>query len=114
MSKNRENVIWQSEDGTWNRGFYDFYYINEDDDDFDDEWDVEYTDDFGWVSLGHATEEAAYESWDGCNPGGYTVMAFTPENAKWIAECERKAAEHISSGGKNQRLVPSHQRAWFG
>lgn len=37
MSVNRENVIWQSADGTWNRGFYAYDTWGE-----DHEWDVEY------------------------------------------------------------------------
>lgn len=77
MSKNRENVIWQSADGRWNRGFFETYPTKSyDDDDYDDEWDVDYDyDNFSWVSVGHLTEQAAYASWDGANPGGSTVYA---------------------------------------
>ena len=78
MSYHRENVIWQSADGTWGRGFYENYPTKSyDDDDYDSEWDVEYDyDRFSWVSVGHPTEQAAGASWDGANPGGSTVYAF--------------------------------------
>lgn len=81
MSCNRENVTWVSRDGTWNRGFFEYYSINTDDPDWDYEWDVEYDHSrFDWVSVGHATEEAASASWDGANPGGSNVYA-TPSEA---------------------------------
>jgi hypothetical protein len=71
VSCHRENVIWPAEDGTWNIGFYDFYSVNTDSDDWDYEWDVEYDYScFNWCSWGHATEQAAFDSWDGSNPGG--------------------------------------------
>lgn len=73
MSFNRENVIWQSRDGSWNRGFYTVHSSagGGDDEYYDPEWDVEY--DYGsfeWVSTGHLTQEKAWDSWDGANPGG--------------------------------------------
>jgi hypothetical protein len=81
MSFNRENVTWQSEDGTWNLGFLEVVWVGE-----DPEWDVEYGDGFDWVSTGHSSQEAAYAAWDGANPGGGWVVAYTPETA---AECGR-------------------------
>jgi hypothetical protein len=71
MSVNRENVIWQSRDGTWNRGFYDFYHTSHPgDEDFDPEWDVEYDySRFNWVSTGHSTQQEANDAWRGANPG---------------------------------------------
>lgn len=70
MSVNRENVIWKSRDGTWNRGFYDYYPVDTHKDDWDYEWDVEYDySRFNWVSTGHATQEAARDSWHGAKPG---------------------------------------------
>ncbi len=70
MSVNRENVIWKSRDGTWNRGFYDYYDVDTDKDDWDYEWDVEYDySSFNWVSTGQATEQEANDAWRGANPG---------------------------------------------
>lgn len=79
MSFNRENVVWQSSDGTWSRGFFTVHEMW-DVEDFDPEWDVEYdTSTFEWASVGHATEEAAYAAWDGANPGGSTVLEWTAD-----------------------------------
>ena len=106
MSVNRENVIWQSPDGTWNRGFYAYYNVNEDDPDWDYEWDVEYCDDFDWISLGHATKEAAYESWDGANPGGSWTVKYDPENPEQTERFEQKARDAIAKGVPNERHAP--------
>ena len=69
MSFNRENIIWQScADQRWYRGFYRVEWVD-DSEDADPEWDVEYADDFEWVSGPHANVEAARASWTGANPG---------------------------------------------
>jgi hypothetical protein len=94
MSRNRENVTWQSSNGKWNLAFYDWYEVNQDDDDFDPEWDVEYTDDFNWASTGHATREAAESSWKGANPGGGTHIEYSPETAKQCDGLDAKAAAY--------------------
>ena len=88
MSVNRKHVVWQSKNGLWNIGFWDYYNINEDDEDFDYEWDVEYYDDeFNWVSRGHATSDKAEDSWDGANPGGADdIVEYSDQTA---AECEK-------------------------
>jgi hypothetical protein len=104
MSCNRENVLWQSKDGTWNRAFYSFYDIEPEDPDeeWDYEWDVEYGDDFDWLSLGHASKDAAINAWDGSNPGGWDECAY----ADHPAECDRydvKAAEALAAGVRNDR-----------
>lgn len=76
MSCNRENIIWKSPDGTWNRAFYDFSAANDlSDPEFDYEWDVDYDfTKFWWASTSHATQEEALASWDGSNPYGYTLV----------------------------------------
>lgn len=75
MSVNRANITWKSRNGTWNRGFYDYYSVDTHKEDWDFEWDVEYDyDRFNWVSTGHATQEAADASWNGANPGGGEVI----------------------------------------
>lgn len=77
MSKNRENVTWQSKDGSWNIGFYDYHEVRGDDDeDYDSEWDVEYTDDFHWVSAGHPSAASAQRAWRGASPGGGEEMSY--------------------------------------
>lgn len=76
MSFNRENVVWQSANGTWNIGFYTVHesFWSYDDDDYDPEWDVNYDyDSFEWASTGHASKEDAYRAWKGANPGAFSV-----------------------------------------
>lgn len=94
MSTNRENVIWQSADGTWNRGFYDFYETGDwSDPDYDHEWDVEYTQDFSWVSTGHPSMEAAERSWRGSNPGGWSEYPYDPARPDANEIFDDKAAQ---------------------
>lgn len=91
MSFNRKNVVWQSKDGTWNRAFYEFWEVDTDDDGFDPEWDVEYGEDFNWVSTGHPTLEAAEESWNGANPGDWDEYPYSPANAAACDAFDQKA-----------------------
>ena len=88
MSCNRENVVWQRRDGTWCIGFYDYYPTGDtSSEDWDYEWDVEYTDDFMWAREGLASEQAAIDSWDGANPGSHTIYTYSPsENAQGYTE----------------------------
>ena len=74
MSTNRENVTFQTADGKWNIGFFEFYdtksYMDED---YDYEWDVDYNyDSFWYASMGHDTPELAYQAYthNHSNPGG--------------------------------------------
>lgn len=93
MSVHRENVTWQSKDGKWNIGFWDFYDTKDcSDPDYDYEWDVEYHNDRFWfVSQGHSTPEAAYEAY--CryhaNPGGTLIVPYFEED---VAKYEEYAA----------------------
>lgn len=94
MSKNRENVLWQSENGTWNRGFFSFWEVGDTSDpDFDDEWDVEYNyDEFFWASTGHTSEVAAEKAWRGPNPGGWERLVHTDADASDAARYDAMAA----------------------
>jgi hypothetical protein len=88
MSKNRENVIWQSRDGTWNRGFFDYVVTGP-----DDEWDVEYDHQtFNWVATDLPSENAAREAWHGANPGGYQRVPWDEKNHAEIERYEKMAA----------------------
>lgn len=93
MSKNRENVTWQSQDGTWNLGHFTVIPGNTFDEDYDDEWDVDYDfSTFWWVSTGHPSPTAANNAWRGTNPGGGTQIAHTAETAKDCATYDAMAA----------------------
>lgn len=80
MSFNRENVTFQTADGKWNIGFWNFYETNSyRDEDFDAEWDVEYIyDGFWFSSVGHATPEKAYEAYcrNHSNPAGTEILTY--------------------------------------
>ena len=87
MSFNRENVTWQSADGTWSTAFYVVAWVDEDG---DEEWDVEY--DYSsfqtWNFAGRAsTADAAYRmaTRNMANPGGTTVVPYTGNQQ----ECNR-------------------------
>lgn len=91
MSRWHENVVWQSKDGTWSRGFNE---VSSRPDDPDDEWGVEFDDNtFEWVSSGHATADAAYASWDGVNPGGSSEIRHSSERPKDTLRLDVMAAE---------------------
>ena len=98
MSWNRENVIWQSKDKTWNIGFFRQEPVGSwsDDPDYDPEWDVEYDyDSFSFASVGHRTEQQARAAWNGANPGGSTVYTYGKTTAKEIANFDRMAQWHL-------------------
>lgn len=79
MSTNRENITFQTADGKWNIGFWEFFYINTDSEDFDSEWDVEYNySSFWYASTGHATPEKAYEAYtrNHSNPAGTSILTY--------------------------------------
>lgn len=104
-STNRENIIWQSPNGTWNRAFYNYYATGDEfDEDWDHEWDVEYTDDFGWVTRGWPTEDAAENAWNGSNPGGWSSLPFGEQWDDEIARLDAKAAEFVAKRGDSGRL----------
>lgn len=98
MSFHRENVIWQSKNGLWSRGFFAVAWT---DYDGDPEWDVEYDwDHFNWASTGHTTEDRAHQSWDGANPGGAIVVTWSEETADECASYDRMAKEAIRNPGR--------------
>jgi hypothetical protein len=112
VSVNRENVIWQSADGSWNRGFYEFHNVGDDQEDWDYEWGVEYDrDEFNWVSTGHPSEQTARDSWSGSNPGGSEVVAYTAESAEYSAEldamAEKLKQEQRQTAERIQQSSPS-------
>ena len=112
MSTYHENSVWQSVDGTWNRGFHVEVAEGYDDDGEYDSAESEYGDEFEWVSTGHSTRGEAMESirHSGyANPGFSNGCEYRPENPQSVAEVERlddwaaKFYEHLSEEGR----VPS-------
>lgn len=98
MSFHHENVIWQSPDGTWSRGFFTRLSWDSGDPDYDPEWDDSFDhNEFQFVSTGHPSEESAHQSWGGSNPGGHTVYAYCVETADEIEQFEDLAAKKYES-----------------
>lgn len=90
MSKNRENVTWQSPNGTWNLGFFKVLSNSFDEDSYDSEWNVDYDYDvFEWVSIGHSSARAADDSWNGPNPGTGRIVTDSEAVAEFdvMAKC---------------------------
>lgn len=86
MSFNRENVTWQSKDGTWNMAFFRTTWVGSEDEGYDPEWDVEY--DYAEFSThayatGQDSPDAAYQEATAAiaNPGMTLVVphAADPE-----------------------------------
>jgi hypothetical protein len=80
MSFNRENVTWQSKDGTWNMAFFRTIWVGSEADGFDPEWDVQY--DYKEFNLyayakGRATPEDAWNvaTKRTSNPGGTNLVS---------------------------------------
>ena len=121
MSFNRENVVWQSKDGSWNIGFFDSHTSPSrwDDEDYDPEWDVEYDyNKFFFASVGHPTELSAAQAWKGANPGGGWTVRYSKENAEDIARYDRMALFHLHPEiaaaevkKENARLKRAHVKA---
>jgi hypothetical protein len=80
MSFNRENVTWQSKDGTWNMAFFRVTWEGREEEGYDPEWDVEY-DYTKFDPHNYATRQespdAAYEQArkNTANPGGGWVVS---------------------------------------
>jgi len=89
MSVNRDNITWQSKDGSWSIGFYTFYNTGDtNDEDYDFEWDVDYDQSsFWWCRTGFKTPEAAMAAYcyNNANPGSTTIMKYAG-NAKEAKE----------------------------
>lgn len=107
MSKNRENVTWESADGTWSIGFFSYTFLGSySDPNFDDEWNVEYDfSRFNWVSTGHRTEQEATDAWDGANPGGSSICEYCRDGSftnEWN--------DHYDALAKALKATPANQR----
>ena len=104
MSVNREHVVWQSSNGLWNIGFWDFFEVNQDDDNFDYEWDVQYTDEFNFVVRNLATQEMAENAWRGrmANPGGAEIVEYSEANAKLCETYDKRADAYFAERNANR------------
>lgn len=116
MSKNRENVVWQSKNGSWNIGFYEVIEnaSSWNDEDHDDEWDVEYNENsFALLLQNHSTAESVVEAADSRwgNPGSHTIYAYTTHLQKDIADFETLAAYHLNPALRHEDEMKAQKKA---
>lgn len=109
LSFNRENVIWQSADGSWNRGF--FAVANQFGD--DEEWDVEYDySKFSSVYTNLFSEEDAASCSNEPNPGGYSVIrdeAYVEKYDRMALFCVNPEAKAKFEENERQRKLEIHK-----
>ena len=94
MSRHHENILWQNEAGRWSLGLFKRVSGSGSfNPDYDSEWDDDFdTTEFCFASSGHPTQEKAYASWTGPNPGGTSAVYFwNKENATEILEFQDMA-----------------------
>lgn len=122
MSYHHDNVVWQSPDGTWNRGFFQEDYLtcggHEDEcGDETHEWCREFDQSqFMWVSTGHPTQDSSIAAWNGANPGSMTIYAYDPNNPasiEAIEEFEDIAAKKYEQATARRAAGPKGTH-WFG
>lgn len=108
MSRYHANVIWQSADGTWARGFHPAVSWP---DDPDDEGGVEFDhSSFEWVSAGHATKDEASAAWDGVNPGYADVWPYRADDPASARACLNFDVMAVGlESRERQRLVELHR-----
>jgi len=99
MSYHWENTIWQSKDGSWNRGFY--HRISAagspgswNDGDYDSEWDDEFDESyFDYARTGFRSEHDALLWEPAGNPGSASILSYRG-NSKECKELDQLAFFH--------------------
>lgn len=128
MSYHWENTIWQSKDGSWNRGFYTripgaIPETRESDEDYDSEWDDDFDlSSFDYLKTGFRTVEEAQRWQPGANPGGWDEISYAgnsqeckrlDELAHWHKHPEEKAKhERRELLRKNREHFKKLQETW--
>lgn len=117
MSYHWENVIWQSKDGSWNRGY--FHRIsnadspsswNDEDYGYDSEWDDEFDfSSFDYLSTGMRSEETAWNFTPHGNPGTYTLLPYAG-NSKECKHYDLMAHWHRNPAEKAKAQRKEHLR----
>lgn len=117
MSYHWENIIWQSKNGLWNRGFY-ARISNESspltwedsEEGYDSEWDDEFDyNRFDYVSLGYGSEEQAARWEPTGNPGSYTTMQYRG-NSKHCNALDQLAFFHNNPEALKKHKHKEHLR----
>lgn len=113
MSYHWKNVIWQSKDGSWNRGFYHRISMGGfpsswKDGDYDSEWDDEFDESsFDYARTGFRSEQDAFNWEPSGNPGGAYTIAYRG-NSKECKELDQLAFFHAHPEEKTK-----HERREF-
>lgn len=87
MSFHHENVLWNNDDGTWNRGYFKRIATGSlTDPDYDPEWDDEYVDSVFELAVAGVTRNQALNTRTSKgNPGGFQELDRVVD----AAECDR-------------------------
>lgn len=128
MSYNWENAIWQSKDGSWNRGYYKRISRADspnawDDEDYDSEWDDDFDfSGFSMVQTGMRSEGEAWGYEPQGNPGSAAVSnhkdnsrncKHLDELAHWFKHPEEKAKhDRLELLRKNREHFKKLQEVW--
>ncbi len=125
MSYHWENTIWQSKDGTWNRGFFKRIPMGDgwSDEDYDSEWDDEFDfSAFDYLRTGFPSEAAAFNWQPGANPGSHTTVPYAGNSkeckhldqlARWHLHPEEKAKhDRLELLRKNREHFKNLQTEW--
>lgn len=126
MSYHWENVIWQSKDGSWNRGFYERISMGSsrwDDENYDSEWDDDFNfESFDYLKTGFRSEEDAANWKPTGNPGSFSLMAYAGNSkeckaldqlAYWVKHPEeKKKHDRLELLRKNREHFKKLQETW--
>lgn len=128
MSYHWENAIWQSKDGSWNRGYYKRISRADspnawEDEDYDSEWDDDFDfSAFSMVQTGMRSEEEAWGYEPQGNPGFAEVSNYKDhsrtckhldELAHWFKHPEEKIKrDRLELLRKNREHFKALQATW--
>ena len=128
MSYHWENTIWQSKDGSWNRGFFKRISMagspnGWEDEDYDSEWDDDFDySSFDYLQTGFRSLEEAQRWEPGANPGGWAEIPYAGNSkecklldqlAHWHRYPEEKAKhERRELLRKNREHFKKLQEVW--
>lgn len=84
MSYHWENTIWESKDGSWNRGYFErISNPYSSDSDYDSEWDDDFNfEAFDYVKTGFKTEAEALQYTPNGNPGSWSTLHYAGNSKK--------------------------------
>lgn len=100
MSYIPETVIWQSPNGLWNLGVYQYFSAVDEDATVD-----ETLDSFQFVSQEHPSIKAAEASWKGVKNGDDFIIEYDMSTKEEINHLEELKNDFLSSHKKQKRVL---------